>query len=164
MSLFILSGCVKMKATLRIHLVFTVYIHQDGSKVGESLRCVYSYSAHFSEYYLIVRLIFIYRFKLFRIYYIGLHFKKNILSFPEIKFYKRKTMNKSTNFVLQVGFEFHSSQLDIVESFWRFTIPSQDINLPFLLVGNTKEPDICMDRSHLNFKALLVGKLDIQYY
>ena len=50
-----------------------------------------------------------------------------------------------------------SSKLDIVESFWRFSIPSQEISVPFLLVGNTREPDITLDRSHFNFKALLIG-------
>ncbi|GFS07093.1 hydrocephalus-inducing protein-like [Elysia marginata] len=58
----------------------------------------------------------------------------------------------------KVGFEFVSTELDIVESFWRFVIPSQAINLPFLLVGQTREPDVSLDRSHLNFKALLVGR------
>ncbi|XP_070194710.1 hydrocephalus-inducing protein homolog isoform X4 [Littorina saxatilis] len=58
----------------------------------------------------------------------------------------------------KVGFEFVSSKLDIVESFWRFKVPSQDISVPFLLVGNTREPDVIMDRSHFNFKALLIGR------
>lgn len=58
----------------------------------------------------------------------------------------------------KVGFEFMSSKLDIVESFWRFNIPKQDISVPFLLVGSTREPDIALDRSHLNFKALLIGR------
>ncbi|KAK7505819.1 hypothetical protein BaRGS_00003090 [Batillaria attramentaria] len=58
----------------------------------------------------------------------------------------------------KVGFEFVSSKLDLVESFWRFVIPSQDISVPFLLVGNTHEPNVTMDRSHLNFKALLIGR------
>ncbi|XP_053402100.1 hydrocephalus-inducing protein homolog isoform X11 [Mercenaria mercenaria] len=56
-----------------------------------------------------------------------------------------------------VTFEYSATQLDIMESFWRFTIPEQNINIPFLLVGQAKEPDIIMDRSHMNFKALLIG-------
>lgn len=48
-------------------------------------------------------------------------------------------------------------ELDLVESFWRFVIPDQNISVPFLLVGKAREPDIAMDRSHMNFKALLIG-------
>ncbi|CAL1528044.1 unnamed protein product, partial [Lymnaea stagnalis] len=58
----------------------------------------------------------------------------------------------------KVAFEFTSNKLDVVESSWRFNIPAKAITIPFLLVGHTREPVICMDRSHLNFKALLVGR------
>ncbi|XP_059164892.1 hydrocephalus-inducing protein homolog isoform X11 [Physella acuta] len=58
----------------------------------------------------------------------------------------------------KVGFEFTSYTLEATESFWRFTIPSRAITIPFLLVGYTREPNICLDRSHLNFKTLLVGR------
>jgi hypothetical protein len=64
----------------------------------------------------------------------------------------------------QVGFEFVSANLDIVESFWRFTVPKHEISVPFLLVGNTREPDVTMDRSHLNFKALLIGWYRIFFF
>lgn len=57
----------------------------------------------------------------------------------------------------QVSFEFTSQELTLVESFWRFHIPEQNISVPFLLVGQAREPDISMDRSHMNFKALLIG-------
>ncbi|KAK3085440.1 hypothetical protein FSP39_003318 [Pinctada imbricata] len=57
----------------------------------------------------------------------------------------------------QVSFEYTSNELDIVESFWKFFIPEQNISVPFLLVGQAREPDISMDRSHMNFKALLIG-------
>lgn len=60
--------------------------------------------------------------------------------------------------VFQVSFEFTSQELTLVESFWRFHIPEQNISVPFLLVGQAREPDISMDRSHMNFKALLIGK------
>jgi len=43
------------------------------------------------------------------------------------------------------------------ESFWKFIIPDQNISVPFLLVGETVDPAIHFDRSHLNFKALLIG-------
>lgn len=47
--------------------------------------------------------------------------------------------------------------LDLVESFWRFHIPEQNISIPFLLVGHTQDPHVVLDRSHLNFKSLLIG-------
>ncbi len=56
-------------------------------------------------------------------------------------------------------FEFAASELGVVESFWRFTIPEQNISVPFLLVGDTKEPAVSTDRSHINFKSLLLGKI-----
>ncbi|XP_025115052.1 hydrocephalus-inducing protein-like isoform X4 [Pomacea canaliculata] len=57
----------------------------------------------------------------------------------------------------KVGFEFVSNTLDIVESLWCFVIPEQNITVPFLLVGHTREPNVILDRSHLSFKALLIG-------
>ena len=57
-----------------------------------------------------------------------------------------------------MAFEYSANELDVVESFWTFTIPEQNIIIPFLLVGRAREPDITMDRSHMNFKALLIGK------
>ncbi|XP_077982980.1 hydrocephalus-inducing protein homolog isoform X2 [Glandiceps talaboti] len=56
-----------------------------------------------------------------------------------------------------LGFDFIPNKLDIVESFWRFTIPEHNISVPFLLVGNTREPAISTDRSHVNYKSLLLG-------
>lgn len=55
-------------------------------------------------------------------------------------------------------FEFIPQHLDITESFWVFTIPEQSISVPFLLVGNTTDPLVTLDRSHLNFHLLLVGE------
>ena len=52
----------------------------------------------------------------------------------------------------------------IIGSFWTFSIPEQNINIPFLLVGKEREPDITMDRSHMNFKALLIGKAMLKKY
>ena len=60
--------------------------------------------------------------------------------------------------VLQVVFEFVSSSMELVESFWRFVIPEQNISIPFLVVGNTHDPAVSLDRSHLNFKSLLIGQ------
>ncbi|XP_033116735.1 hydrocephalus-inducing protein homolog isoform X2 [Anneissia japonica] len=57
----------------------------------------------------------------------------------------------------EILFDFIPNKLDIVESFWRFTIPEQNISVPFLLVGNAREPAISMDRSHINFRSILLG-------
>jgi hydrocephalus-inducing protein len=59
----------------------------------------------------------------------------------------------------KVGFEFVSSDLNLVESFWKFVIPELNIVVPFLIVGHTIDPAVSMDRSHLNFKSLLIGEL-----
>ncbi|XP_074644164.1 hydrocephalus-inducing protein homolog [Tubulanus polymorphus] len=57
----------------------------------------------------------------------------------------------------EIAFEFMPNQLGIVESFWRFVIPEQSISIPFVLVGETKEPRVTLDRSHFNYKSLLIG-------
>ncbi|KAM6409238.1 hydrocephalus-inducing protein homolog [Rhynochetos jubatus] len=57
----------------------------------------------------------------------------------------------------EMKFEFIPQHLDITESFWGFTIPEQSISVPFLLVGNTTDPLVTLDRSHLNFQLLLIG-------
>ncbi|NXS60518.1 HYDIN protein, partial [Brachypteracias leptosomus] len=57
----------------------------------------------------------------------------------------------------EMTFEFIPRHLDITESFWVFTIPEQSISVPFLLVGNTADPLVTLDRSHLNFHLLLIG-------
>ncbi|XP_010189967.1 PREDICTED: hydrocephalus-inducing protein homolog, partial [Mesitornis unicolor] len=57
----------------------------------------------------------------------------------------------------EVKFEFTPRHLDITESFWVFTIPEQSISIPFLLVGNTTEPLVTLDRSYLNLHLLLIG-------
>jgi len=59
--------------------------------------------------------------------------------------------------MLQIVFEFESSNLDLMESFWRFKIPTCNISVPFLLVGQATDPQIAFDRSHLNFGSLLIG-------
>ncbi|XP_069757040.1 hydrocephalus-inducing protein homolog [Narcine bancroftii] len=58
----------------------------------------------------------------------------------------------------QVTFEFVPHQLDITESFWSFTIPELNIFVPFLLCGNTSEPAVSFDRSHINYKCVLLGQ------
>ena len=59
----------------------------------------------------------------------------------------------------EIVFEFLPSGVDLVESLWRFSIPSLSISLPFLLVGITVEPAVNMDRAYIRFKPMLVGKL-----
>ena len=48
-----------------------------------------------------------------------------------------------------------------MESFWRLDIAEEKISVPFLLVGETQDPVVHMDRSHLNFKSLLIGEQKI---
>ncbi|XP_043935458.1 hydrocephalus-inducing protein homolog [Protopterus annectens] len=57
-----------------------------------------------------------------------------------------------------ITFEFIPQQLGITESFWTFLIPEQSISVPFLLVGKVSEPVVSLDRSHLNFRAVLIGQ------
>ena len=57
----------------------------------------------------------------------------------------------------EVIFEYQVETLDLVESFWLFTIPEQNVSVPFLLVGYASEPSVTFDRSHINFKQLLLG-------
>ncbi|NXG68880.1 HYDIN protein, partial [Baryphthengus martii] len=57
----------------------------------------------------------------------------------------------------KMKFEFIPWHLDITESFWVFTIPEQNISVPFLLVGNATDPLVTLDRSHLNFHSLVIG-------
>ncbi|XP_056381388.1 hydrocephalus-inducing protein homolog isoform X2 [Hyla sarda] len=59
---------------------------------------------------------------------------------------------------VEISFEFIPQVLDITESFWTFSIPEQNISVPFLFVGKALEPSISLDRSHLNFRSLLIGK------
>lgn len=57
----------------------------------------------------------------------------------------------------EVQFDFTPMDLGVTESFWQFKIPEHSISVPFLLVGDTADPGVHFDRSHLNFKALLIG-------
>ncbi|NXU58594.1 HYDIN protein, partial [Turnix velox] len=57
----------------------------------------------------------------------------------------------------EMKFEFIPQRLGITESFWVFAIPEKSISVSFLLVGNTTDPLVILDRSYLNFHLLLVG-------
>ena len=59
----------------------------------------------------------------------------------------------------EIVFEFVPETTELIESFWRFFIPEQNVSMPFLLVGTSSEPAISLDRSHVNFKELLLGEL-----
>lgn len=43
------------------------------------------------------------------------------------------------------------------ESHWIFKIPQQGIQVPFLIVGHVKEPQVILDRSAINFGLVQVG-------
>ena len=58
----------------------------------------------------------------------------------------------------QIVFEYLPNALGVMESFWRFVIPEHNISIPFLLAGNANDPTVSLDRSHFNYKALLIGK------
>ncbi|XP_021488188.2 hydrocephalus-inducing protein homolog [Meriones unguiculatus] len=58
----------------------------------------------------------------------------------------------------EIMFQFVPVHLDITEAFWTFSIPEHNISVPFLLVGKTTDPLISLDKSHLNFSSLLIGR------
>jgi hydrocephalus-inducing protein len=51
----------------------------------------------------------------------------------------------------EMVFEFTPTSDVLCESFWSFSIPSQGICVPFLLVGHVLEPCISLDRPAINF-------------
>uniref|UniRef100_H2YKD6 Uncharacterized protein n=1 Tax=Ciona savignyi TaxID=51511 RepID=H2YKD6_CIOSA len=59
---------------------------------------------------------------------------------------------------MEMSFEFLPTSLETRESFWKFVILEQNISIPFVLVGHTHEPRVSLSTSHVNFKALLVGR------
>uniref|UniRef100_A0A8C9JFG5 HYDIN axonemal central pair apparatus protein n=1 Tax=Panthera tigris altaica TaxID=74533 RepID=A0A8C9JFG5_PANTA len=58
----------------------------------------------------------------------------------------------------EIVFQFTPFHLDITEAFWTFLIPEHNITVPFLLVGKATDPLINLDKSHLNFSCLLIGR------
>ncbi|XP_032984537.1 hydrocephalus-inducing protein homolog [Rhinolophus ferrumequinum] len=58
----------------------------------------------------------------------------------------------------EIVFQFTPFHLDITEAFWSFLIPEHNITIPFLLVGRASEPLIILNKSHLNFSCLLIGR------
>ncbi|XP_069312434.1 hydrocephalus-inducing protein homolog [Eulemur rufifrons] len=58
----------------------------------------------------------------------------------------------------EIVFQFTPSHLDITEALWTFLVPEHNIRVPFLLVGKATDPLISLDKSHLNFSSLLIGR------
>ncbi|XP_032469168.1 hydrocephalus-inducing protein homolog [Phocoena sinus] len=58
----------------------------------------------------------------------------------------------------EIIFQFTPFHLDVSEAFWTFLIPEHNITVPFLLVGKATDPLINLDKSHLNFSCLLIGR------
>lgn len=48
-----------------------------------------------------------------------------------------------------IKFDFTPNSLELVESFWRFTIPTLGLSVPILVVGMTKEPRVVIDKSQV---------------
>ncbi|KAK5867885.1 hypothetical protein PBY51_012341 [Eleginops maclovinus] len=63
---------------------------------------------------------------------------------------------------VEVCFEYVAEQLEAVESFWSFVIETLSLCVPFLCVGTTKEPLVYLDKPHLDFGELLVGRKEEQ--
>ncbi|XP_076588631.1 hydrocephalus-inducing protein homolog [Chaetodon auriga] len=59
---------------------------------------------------------------------------------------------------VEVCFEYVAEQLEVVESFWSFVIETLSLSVPFLCVGTSREPLVYLDRPHLDFRELLVGR------
>ena len=55
----------------------------------------------------------------------------------------------------QMAFEFIPTAQEVVESLWRFSIPS--LSQSFLLVGHTTEPAVLLDRAYINFHSIRLG-------
>ncbi|EDV21657.1 uncharacterized protein TRIADDRAFT_30117, partial [Trichoplax adhaerens] len=58
---------------------------------------------------------------------------------------------------IEIVFEYLAESIDMVESFWNFTIVEHKIMIPFVLVGRAYEPDILLDKSFINLNSLLLG-------
>jgi hypothetical protein len=54
-------------------------------------------------------------------------------------------------------FEYTPSVDQLSEDFWVFSIPSQGISVPFLLVGLVAEPRVAFDRPAINFGQVQLG-------
>ncbi|XP_044515296.1 hydrocephalus-inducing protein homolog [Gracilinanus agilis] len=57
----------------------------------------------------------------------------------------------------EISFLFIPRTLDIMESFWTFSIPEHNISVPFLLVGKAIDPLLSLTPSYLTFSSILIG-------
>lgn len=57
----------------------------------------------------------------------------------------------------EMVFDYTPEEDELRESHWLFRIPEQGISVPFLLVGNVKEPAVAFDRSAIAFGMIQVG-------
>ena len=58
----------------------------------------------------------------------------------------------------EMVFDFTPESTHLEESFWRFRIPSLQIDVPFLLVGAIVEPNVKLDRTRHSFGPKLLGQ------
>ncbi|CAF0941486.1 unnamed protein product [Adineta steineri] len=56
-----------------------------------------------------------------------------------------------------MSFDFFPRSFGIVESMYRFEIPTHSLSVPFLLVGQISEPQILFDRTFISFHPVLIG-------
>jgi hydrocephalus-inducing protein len=56
-----------------------------------------------------------------------------------------------------MAFDYTPTNDALTESFWTFSIPSQSIAVPFLLVGLVNEPRVMFDRPSLGFGLVQIG-------
>eukprot|EP00753_Platysulcus_tardus_P018896 PLAT7033.13.p2 GENE.PLAT7033.13~~PLAT7033.13.p2 ORF type:complete len:1497 (-),score=833.67 PLAT7033.13:92-4582(-) len=57
----------------------------------------------------------------------------------------------------EMVFEYTPRTVGTHESFWRFSVPEHGVSALFLVVGRVVEPKVSLDRTHINFGALLVS-------
>ncbi|CAD5117498.1 DgyrCDS6267 [Dimorphilus gyrociliatus] len=67
----------------------------------------------------------------------------------------------------ECAFQFKSTDLGLIESFWKINVTEYptgntkdtpvEVSVPFLLVANVREPNVTFNKSHVNFKSLLIG-------
>jgi hydrocephalus-inducing protein len=60
---------------------------------------------------------------------------------------------------VEIAFEYIPASLQTSESFWLFTIPEKKVNIPFIVVGHAKEPELYFDTPRVNFQTVLVDKV-----
>lgn len=58
----------------------------------------------------------------------------------------------------EMSFVYRVETMELLETFWRFVVENQSVSVPFLMVCHGSEPNVSLDRSHVNFKEILIGK------